>query len=353
MDLYAPLNPELYAKLQKLYGKVGVVNQGVAMTSSRRRGMDGKLHHTVDDSGEYYKVNCPYCNDTTQRLYINHMYNIVDEVTKEHPWRHMAICYNDTECMSEVALRQDLWSKINRYKIRGNLVKAKVASQMDSGAMQKAPPPGITFPIHELPKDHPAVVYLTERGHNVEHLGRVLKVAYCAESDPRFTVATNRIVIPIHMHGELVGWQCRYIGDLDDWRGIAKYYGMPKMPKRRILYNYDVARNYNFVVIHEGATDVWNTGPASVAILGSAMANLQRDLIISTWREGAVVVMLDGGYVKEGEAIYNALHGSIRQGVVLVELPEGHDPGDTPHAEVWRIIRQSAEEQKVELQWRR
>jgi hypothetical protein len=63
--------------------------------------------------------------------------------------------------------------------------------------------------------------------------------------------------------------------------------------------------------------------------------------------------MLDGGYNKEAEAIYNALNGHIDKGVVLVNLPEGHDPGATPHDEVWQIIRQEAEAQKVEIPWRK
>jgi hypothetical protein len=71
------LNPTLYALLLQEFGQVGVAHQGYKMTMNYEYDYEVhpprlRLRPPEREYGEYYKVNCPICNDTKERLWINH-----------------------------------------------------------------------------------------------------------------------------------------------------------------------------------------------------------------------------------------------------------------------------------------
>ena len=73
------LCPELYNKLNSMFpGGVVIANQGEPMYSSSPTQHNGSHFTSVISSGEYYRVNCPFCNDTKHRLWVNHMYGQPD-----------------------------------------------------------------------------------------------------------------------------------------------------------------------------------------------------------------------------------------------------------------------------------
>ena len=157
--------------------------------------------------------------------------------------------------------------------------------------------------------------------------------------------------MPVHMHGSLVGWQCRYPQNLD-WKaaGISKYYNKPNMPRRLMLYNFDNAMQYPFVVVCEGPTDVWNVGPMAVAALGKKLSFSQLKLLCTYWEGGAVVVLLDGEAWADTERLVKELANVKYKGIVLpVRLPEDKDPGSLSKEENLDYIFGAAADAGIDL----
>jgi hypothetical protein len=151
------------------------------------------------------------------------------------------------------------------------------------------------------------------------------------------------------MNGMMVGWQSRFIGERY-WPTcpIPKYYDMPRMPKRLMLYGYDEAAKHGFAVVCEGVTDVWRIGPPAVALLGKTPSVSQKRLLV-TWRRGALVVLLDGDAADESQHVYHEACTSFAKGVVQVTLPPDLDPGDLERNVIWDLIHRAAREQGVDL----
>ena len=139
------------------------------------------------------------------------------------------------------------------------------------------------------------------------------------------------------MRGKLVGWQARFPGEAD-WRITPKYYTCPGMKKTRCLYGFDSARQSPVVFLTEGVTDVWAIGNGAVALFGKSASVYQRDLIATTWRRGAAVVLLDHDARTEAARLTSELQRRLQGGAVHVELPAGSDPASLPRDVLWDLI---------------
>ena len=87
------------------------------------------------------------------------------------------------------------------------------------------------------------------------------------------------IYIPIHnFDGEEVSWVTRSIGT-----GPRRYHGAKPeeevTPAKEILYGAQYCRHT--VIVHEGPTDVWATGPGAASVLGLSVTQPQIDVIAS------------------------------------------------------------------------
>lgn len=348
-----PLRPELYNRLcararQYGFGTIRIRHDNCEMRATvEKDALTGKPRLIVHDPGEYYTLNCPFCNDTRGRLWINHMWGYLYPQTKNRNlW--LAVCYNEG-CLSRPGKAKRLYQMIFEDILNGrdrHFSDAVLPGQRPSHRPQvyKAPGP-ILYPLQALPHDHHALLYLRSRGYDPLWLSRALGVSYCPQAYPEFSLATDRIIVPITFNGNLVGWQARYIGDCP--HGVPKYCNQTGMKKTEIVYNFEHARRYRYVIICEGCTDVWRVGPPAVALFGKTLSPTQRALLTTTWANGTAVVLLDGEAPEEARAVYDAL-GSIRQRV-LISLPQGTDPGDLSHDELWRTITEAASEQGVQL----
>lgn len=67
------LNPKLYAALERRFGKVLISNPGERLVERKIPDpvRPGRYKQLILRSGEYYRVDCPYCGDKKGRLYIN------------------------------------------------------------------------------------------------------------------------------------------------------------------------------------------------------------------------------------------------------------------------------------------
>ncbi len=212
--------------------------------------------------------------------------------------------------------------------------------------------PGDVELLSKLPAEHPANVYLDIRGYNVPELAERHKLMYCTLAAPKYSLAQNRIIVPIYQNQMFVGWQARYVGDID-WKsaGVPKYYTLPQMPKRIILYSHDVAFAQSMVVVTEGPTSCWAVWPYGVAILGKQATIQQQRMLHSKAADKPIVLLLDGDAKYESAKLHRALKNRVRAGIVNITLPEDRDPGSyhNQQDELWELIYQQAKEQKVSL----
>jgi hypothetical protein len=353
------LNPRLYAALKQRFGHVEVANQGEAMMYQRHRshsgGTRGRMRTTINHSGEYYRINCPFCADTRRRLWVNHRYLTLLEGTNERmTW--VLRCFNE-DCLSQFSNQEDFRLRLQAYANvadRSNVV-VEPAVQTEAGPLQPTTFPGSVVPLTSLPQDHPAIRYLAgERRFDIRYLEQQFNVCYCTQVDSsRFNLAKDRVIIPAYMHGQLVGWQARAVGEYD-WHEVPKYWGMPHMPKKRMLYNWDVAQHSRTLVVLEGAPAVWAMGSWAVALFGKTMSHFQL-LLIQEWilRQGAgagVVLMLDRNAQDQMDGIYPDLQRVTSNRACRVLLPDDRDPADLEFSFTVRLIREQSLAQGITLE---
>lgn len=326
------LNPLLYQKLKQLFGRVRVADPGAGFRGNEIYDSARRRHDLrVADPGEYYCVNCRYCGDQRQRLWINHRFGEFGSDNRR--MLHLAICYNE-DCLRDWSRRLELADQIfglhNRNNRDVNWVAA--AGEQESDRLTVATLPGECIPIAHLPADHIARQYLTvTRRYSLEILTQY-QTCFCVRALPQYRPAEGRIVLPIFMNGQLVGWQARWPEDLN-WKatGRIKFYSMPGMPKRQVLYNWDIAQRYPFIVVCEGIMSSWNVGPHAVALLGKTCAMPQQHLL-TMGRQQTIVLLLDGGATERKnmtDIIQQLLNqpGASGRAIVPVTLPDGRDPG--------------------------
>jgi hypothetical protein len=347
------MRPDLYRRLEQRsrrygFGKVLFAHENEAM--SCHYGADsitGRQRLIVDMPGEYLRVNCPFCTDTRHRLWINYQWGLYDpKIGTLNLW--LAICFNETACMDKPGKPEELYRIVyndvtNRRQVRaGDTVNKGI--KVDKAAICHFRPAGnVLYPLHVLPPHHRALAYLRSRGYDPNQLSLEHGVSYCADASAEFPKAFDRIIVPIVMRGELVGWQGRYIGEPP--KGVMKYYNMPGMQKIKYLYNFDVASKYPFVVLTEGVTKVWRIGPEAVAQFGSTLAGFQAHLIDATWP--TVVVYLDGNAHEQAEQAYCSLRAMPNR--VKILLPPGQEPGDFSQEYNRALILNEARKQGVTL----
>jgi hypothetical protein len=293
-------------------------------------------------------MNCPYCYDTRHRLWINHRWGLWDpQVRSRNLW--LCCCYNEG-CLEPYHRQRDLYEKVfddfaHRHPAGHPINALRDGVRHSLGPGQVKPPGPYVYALHHLDEDHHANVYLRERGYDTGWLGRAMQVGFCPHSYPEFGHAQGRIIIPVFHGGAYVGWQARYPHPGEPPGGAPKYYTMPGMRKTSVLYNYDNAAGHPFVVLTEGATKVWSTGPWAVAQFGDKLSSYQATLITGRWK--TVVIYLDGNMYERAAEAWYALHRVPQR--VLVRLPEDKEPGDYTPAQNRYILYHEALRQGVQL----
>ncbi|MCL2648188.1 MAG: hypothetical protein FWD61_14455 [Phycisphaerales bacterium] len=355
-----PLNPTLYTLLLRHFGKVNISSEGQQMAGEYRKNIStGRDDWQIQNPGEYYCVNCPYCSDTRQRLYINHRWGVRDAKGRLNLW--LAVCYNEN-CMNP-SRRQGLWKRLQGP---ASLTTAKILPGKKVTDSPLTQLPGPCTPLDQLDPSHSACAYLAGRLYDPVMLGKFYGVSYCLDS--RYTLARERIVAPIYLNRELRGWQARYIGELtkEQAKTTPKWWSDPHMKKSMLLYNYDNARKFRTVVIVEGPGDVWSFGPMAVATFGTSFSERQAELLRraftpSTHKERLALscVLLWDPDVRADEKKIKYVHAKVLPALkqtfgdrlATVWLPD-HDPGFyTDRGFLRRFVECEAQKQGVKVDW--
>lgn len=345
------LCPQLYAKLKAIFKEVKIANHGVPINWHPRQDADGNWDFNIVDGGEYYRVNCPFCNDTRFRLWINHMYGQWTS-DRRRCLTHLAHCYNDDLCLTISENRKELADKILGFRNANARTPLFEVVPAEQGVVrQRFTPPGLLMPIKSLPPVHPAVQYLLEpppagRGYTLE-LCEHYEISVCLDPNPDYRFLRNQIIFPIKQYGELVGWQARTPGDPPP--GLAKYFTMPGLKKTSILYNLDNVLGKPFIVLTEGVTDVHRLGDYAVATLGCSLHAMQIQIIEHYWANRPVVFLWDPEAIEQHTELIEKFKSKHAGPVIVVSLPAGTDPGSLPTEITWGYIKAAAENEHVHL----
>ena len=319
------INQRLYDILSRKFGTVKVLREDEQAEYTRRKvqpgeGANGGTVPTLDlvYGGEEYNVCCPVCNDTHYHLYINHLYGTESSVnTTALAWCHHG-------CLSDSDNRDRLREMLLGFANRLDKLPKPVKIVNYRNRITSVEPLDNVISLENLPSDHHAIDYLVnERGYDLNELIS-LNIGYCPRSS-RYRLISDRIIIPITMNGIYAGWQARYIGAAPE--SIPKYYTAPGMRKSSVLYNFDVAKQQDYIVITEGVMDAWRVGPAGVCLFGKYISRAQVNLLADNFKNKPVIVMLD----KDAQADSQAVSSKIeKEGLRVhnVTLVDYKDPGD-------------------------
>jgi hypothetical protein len=348
---FRPLCPELYHVLQNRFGSVKIACPGEAFLIGgwTRDPLTNYLRPALASPGEYYRINCPFCNDTRHRLWVNHMYGQQDPDGRR--LTYLATCYHCADFSQHRRNFEDMVLRFRNRDVRGTMI-VNPGSTEHAGLFQ-APPPGTCIPLLDLPPDHKARWYMEHDRHYTPSLIAKYRLSYCVQPDPRFFTAGDRVIFPIYFDGVYVGWQARYVGDID-WSAyhIPKFYTLPGFHKRLVLYNYDVAKHKPFVVVVEGVSDCHAVGDFGLALLGKSMSQHQRMLLLQLAERTPIVILLDPEARDESQGVIDSIAMAPGQHPVIdVELPGGLDPGKfiNDRAGLWNIIASQARARGVPL----
>ena len=193
------LRPDLYRRLCARahrcgFGEVLVKDEGVEMSATvEHNALYNKPQLYVLNPGQYFAVNCPFCNDLRHRLWINHRWGYNDPRTKSRNF-WLCHCYNE-ECLSTYQRQRALYDMVYDDDISNGrrlppdpILKGTRPSRALCGVRPVAE---TVYPLSYLPSDHPANVYLLSRGYDPAQLSRRLRVGYCEVAYPEFPFASD------------------------------------------------------------------------------------------------------------------------------------------------------------------
>jgi len=306
----------------------------------------------IVDPGEMYVVNCPFCNDTRHRLYINARWGVRDELGRTNMW--LAHCFNE-DCLATYARQQELLWQLDCGK---KLEEATVRVGRDVDPKNVvAEWPGKVVRVDELDMRHPAVKYIQSRNFDPKVLGDFYNVHYCEDS--WYWLAKDRLILPIYEYKKMVGWQARFVGEMRPEDKTPKYYTMPGFPRRETVYNLANASLYKTGVICEGIFDVFGFGPMAVCVFGSTMTAQQMGKFARAFKDRSAVLLFDpdvkddpkkgGGLDKLVASLTKRLEGNL----AVVWLPEGRDAGSMDRRWMRSFVKAEAKRQGVKVEWSR
>jgi hypothetical protein len=279
-------NKFLYSKLQAMFGRPPHICR-------------------AGSEEEDYRVNCPYCGDTKNRLYISCKWGVYNPI-EGHSNVHLITCYNE-RCVNPGGVdditaeerkerRHELFLQVYRG-VRSSTLLAPATKAKES-LKEPLEWPGKVIRFDKLftkKPDHPAVVYMQKRGYDPVQLGKEYGFVFCDKvTDPRYAMALGTILMPIYHKGNLYSWTSRAIGD-DVVK--KKYYNCPGRPQQTIGYRLDVALRYSTIVIVEGILDCIKVGPFATCLFTKTLnVELKKKIVKGLQKYGddaVAIVMLD------------------------------------------------------------
>jgi hypothetical protein len=193
----------------------------------------------------------------------------------------------------------------------------------------------LPYGYKQMSEPHP---YLIRRGIPWSHAERN-SWGYC---DVGFCV--GRIIVPTFMEDRLVFWQARATWESDD-KDFKKVLNPRGVSARKVLYNYDGAKEEEILVLTEGFTDCVKVGTNGMATNGKNLHPQQLDWLERTKAKTIIMAWdrdswTDGTKKKECSIKRAADMLKMKFEVLGAEFPEGRDAGSYEYKspELLRIL---------------
>lgn len=357
-----PLNPPLFDALEATFNDVIIVNPGAKFeyTLGSWNGRPS-IRKKAGTSSEEYRVNCPCCNDTRQRCYINHSSGAIIDGVKAPI---LAKCFNE-DCESDglIDCIKDIVKDFDAGEVK--LASSKAAAtaapvdtfQIALNAYKNHERlPGVRK-LNVLADSHSANDYVRRREFDPAYLSEIFGIGYFdTHTRYEYRAKAKRLIIPVH-YGELeVGWLARAIpgftpsiypaGHRQAGAPIPKYLNSIGFPKSMFLYNYNNAFDYDVIVVVEGPTDVWRVGPWAVALMGKSMSDAQCALLCKmAEKKGAWIVLMGDAPSERDDSVtswkrnYQKLVAAYKYPArVRLHILDKGDPGDRSQQELNDIV---------------
>ena len=352
----SPLNPTLFSMLQAQFGEVRISNAGQPRIATRvpDPARPGRFIERTDQRGEQYGCSCPFCGDQGCRFYISYMYGVLDPATGQRNYA-LWCCFNE-QCHRSETNRRILRSRLALPLSRRHAQHVEIAPISAPTPVSKEIilPEGLT-PIASLPASHPAAIYLSARGFDLQYLQDTWDVSFCDWCLECRPTATRRIVIPAYSPAKLFsptydpsqplvlrGWQARIVPGFEVLGGSdAKYLSAAGMQKSELLYGLPSALAATGpVFLVEGPADAWRLGPGALALFGKDLSQTQKLLLVHHFPGRPIHIMLDQDAQDAAQKIQHDL-SLARSGspgdnrVNILTLPPGRkDPGECTQEEI-------------------
>jgi len=308
---------------------------------------DKKIDFKTHDSDDHkeYAVCCPQCadrgesrNDTKYRLWINSKTGLF-------------YCYNcdwagPLPRFVQIVEKTD-YEKALRI-LRGDLIDPleHLHVLLDSGDMgwyeeviepQEDVLKEIELPFGFKPIEGPHP-YLKKRGIPWKYAKKndwgFAEVGYCK----------GRIIVPSFMEDKLVFWQARATQDVDE-KGFKKVLNPKGVSARSVLFNYDIAKKFEQIILVEGFVDAVKVGDNAVATNGKKLHPQQVEWLRKTEAKEIIIMWDADSWTDEKLYRRGPMKGKIKHqasileaadmlkaffSVKLVRLPSDIDPGKLP-----------------------
>lgn len=269
---------------------------------------EGEHHHSRLG---WLQINCPFCGIGGDSFHMG--YNL--ENSYFNCWkcgpRSVAEVFRRVTGLS--------WDKC-RELARG--ISKELADYKPPGTLK------IPGGLCELKGEH--IKYLQRRKFKSSKLIRLWKLqGTCGH--PRIPWS---LFIPIYYRNQIVNWTTRSLKDTGR-RYLAASDEESGVLKGNLLYGYDYCRNS--VIIHEGHTDVWRTGPGSVATGGTGFTTAQVQLLAKI---PVRAVCFDSEPVAQVRAKKLAQQLSLFPGETHLVVLDADDPGSASLKET-KLLRKA------------
>lgn len=162
-------------------------------------------------------------------------------------------------------------------------------------------------------------------------LSRNIPLDFAIEHDIRVGIDgkyDNMLIIPVFFNQQVVNFVARR------FHGVGRRYDGPHndeaiMNKSHILYNFDATKNLESVVLVEGVFDAFALMLKEVPVVALMGKEISSEQVKLTMCWSRVIVLLDGGFLKDGLKVAHSMEGLVDDVQVAV-MPEGIDPSDSP-----------------------
>lgn len=138
-----------------------------------------------------------------------------------------------------------------------------------------------------------------------------------------------RLFIPVFLHGEMVSWTTRSIGDTHAVRYRSASPEQESVDHKSILYGADHARHS--IIVCEGPIDAWTIGPGTVATMGTAYSRTQ---VLEMVRYPLRVICFDNERTAQIRAKILCDMLSVFPGQTFNVRLDGKDPNSSSRREI-------------------